>query len=199
VTVTARLPSGDFREAKTVVQVHAISWTVVLQPDVRRADINTPILFEARMLPSSPAPERARYWFYFDDDKKAVISNTPTVRRSFPGARTHWALVVVKDADGHSFKSDAVGVIVVAPVWPWAMASVAGLAILGLGGLQVARKIATTSLSYDWTADVRGKQRITVVPGGVVEAGFELRIVRPPIDASARCAGAIVKRIERLI
>jgi hypothetical protein len=144
-------------------------------------------------------PERAEYWFYFDNDKKAVISNTPSMQRSFPDARTHWARVVVRDADGHSFKSNVAGVVIVKPVWPWAVMSVAAFAILGLGGLRIAQKIATARLKYDWVADVRGTRLITTVPEGVVQAGFEFRVVHPPLDASARCVGPIIKRVERLV
>lgn len=199
ITVTAVLPRGDVFQAKTTVQVHANSWTVVLQPNLRRANTNTPVLFEARLLPSSPAPERAQYWFYFDNDKKPVISNTPSARRSFSDARTHWASVIVRDADGHSFKSNVAAVVVVRPAWPFAVAFVAAIAILALGGLKITQKIATGRLKYDWVADVRGTQLMTQGPENVVEAGFEFRVVHPPLDASAQCAGPITKRVERLV
>jgi PKD repeat protein len=199
IAVTARLPSGETLEAKTRVQVHANSWTVVLQPNLRRANTNTSILFEAILLPSSPVPERAQYWFYFDNDKKPVISNMPSAHRSFSDARMHWASVVVRDADGHSFKSNVAAVVIVRPVWPLAVASVVAVAIFALGGLKIAQKIVTGRLKYDWVADVRGTQVITPVPEGVVEAGFEFRLVHPPLDASAQCAGPITKRVERLV
>jgi Uncharacterized protein conserved in bacteria len=199
ITVTCRLPSGDILQTKTTVQVHANSWTVVLQPDLRRANTNSPILFEARLLPSSPVPERAQYLFYFDNDKKPVISNTPSARRSFSDARTHWASVVLKDADGHSFRSNVAAVVIVRPVWPFAVASVAAIAILALGGMKVAQKTATGRLKYDWVADIRGKRLITEVPEGVVKVGIEFRVVHPSLDVSTQCAGRIITRVERLV
>jgi len=199
ITVTAVLPSGESLQAQTTVQVHANSWTIVLQPNLRRAKTNTPILFEATLLPSSPAPEQARYWFYFDNDEKPVISNLPSARRSFSDARTHWASVVVKDTDGHSFRSNVAAVVIVRPLWPSVVGAFAAIAILALGVLTIAQKIATGRLKYDWVADVRGTQLVTTVPGGVVDAGFEFRVVHSPLDVSTHCAGRIIKRVERSV
>jgi PKD domain/PASTA domain len=197
ITVVARLPNGDTLEAKTVVQVHANSWTVVLQPNLRRANTNTPIVFETSFLPSSPAPERAQYWFYFDDDKKPVISKTPSVRRSFSDARTHWASVVVKDADGHSFKSNTAAVAIEKPIWPLTMASVAAIALLGFGGLKIAQRVATSRLKYEWVADVRGVWLVAAIPEGMLREGFAFTVIHPPPDISTRCTAQIVKRVEK--
>ncbi|SRR5713101_1915175 len=201
VVVTAHLPNGEMPQAKTTVQVHAITWTVVLEPSLRRAETNTPIVFEVKLLPTSPVPDHAEYIFYFDNDKKPVVSNVQSVQKIFSDARTHSARVVVRDADGHSFKSNTIGVVIIGsrPVWPWMMASTSAIAILGLGGFKIARKITTARLKYAWVADVRGTQLITAVPQGVVEAAFEFRVVNPPLDVSPQCAGPIIKRVEIVV
>jgi hypothetical protein len=94
---------------------------------------------------------------------------------------------------------EALSVVIVRPVWPFAVASVAAIAILALGGMKVAQKTATGRLKYDWVADIRGKRLITEVPEGVVKVGIEFRVVHPSLDVSTQCAGRIITRVERLV
>jgi hypothetical protein len=204
VKATAVLPGGETEplHATVTVQVHAISWTVTLEPSARRADTHTPIVFEAKLLPASPLPEQAEYLFYFDKDKKVVNSNKPSVQRSFANAGQHFASVVVKDADGHSFKSDIETVVIAEPpprIWLWVLSAVAAGAISWLGGLKIAQKITTGRLQYALVADTPGTQSIEQPSGIAVEAGVEFQVVHPPLDPNAQCAGPIIKRVERLV
>jgi beta-lactam-binding protein with PASTA domain len=198
-TVVARPPEGDVLQATATIQVHAISWTVTLRANPRLARPNTEIVFEASLLPRSPAPEQAQYLFYFDKDKKPVVSTTPTVRRSFSGAGMHSAVVFVKDADGHQFQSNDVTVKMQPPppppVLPWVLGLIS-VAVFALAGLKIAHKIAIGRLKYEWVADVRGAQLVAAVPDGLVKAGFDFRVVYPPLDIGARSPGPIVTRVE---
>lgn len=202
VKATAVLPSGEELIAEKEVRVHTTTWTVDLELNPRRADTKTPISFQANLLPPLPLPERPQYLFYFDNNKQPVTSNNPIVQRRFADAGTHFAHVVVTDADGHSFESDVKAAIIdkpPPPVWLWVLSAVAAGAISWLGGLKIAQKITTGRLQYALVADTPGQQSVEQPSGSAVEAGFEFQVVHPPLDPNAQCAGPIIKRVERLL
>ncbi len=205
VTVTARPPGQDAIQANVEVQVHRIVWTVVLEADPPRAESNTPIVFQAKLLPASPAPDKPEYYFYFDGEKKPELSNTPSIHRSFSDNRAHRVRVDVRDADHHIFRSDVVGFVIVPTVpSPWGKVAIIGAAILvcgigGAAGFKVAQIVVTRGrIEVEPKRGLEGTQRLPEVPGGMVEAAFGFQVVHPETRTNAEWRGPVIKRVERL-